>query len=98
MREIEFYGGAFDGHRHCLEGDRPAERLAWLVCDDVFRILGGKRQQDLGAVTSVAIYELNAVDGGLRYDHISSISFEALMTSLETRGIQIRKGPIHGKR
>lgn len=97
MQELEFYGGPFDGHRECLDAGRPADRVAWLVCDDAFGMLGGKPIHNLGTVTSVAIYELEVDDGRFRYDHSRSVSFKELMTSLETRCIQIKKGPIHDK-
>ena len=97
MQKLEFYGGPFDGHSECLDNGRPVDRLAWLVCEAVFGMLDGKPNRNLGSVTSVAIYELEVDDGQFRYDHSCSVSFNELMTSLETRCIQIRKGPILDK-
>ena len=68
MFEVEFIGGPYDGHKELLGSGPPAEELAWIVGEDVFRLLAGKNRRKRGRITSVAIYELEVVDGELGCD------------------------------
>lgn len=94
MQELEFFGGPFDGHRENLDAGRPADQLAWPVCDEVFKLLSGRPTKNAGTVTSVAIYELEVDDGLFRYDFSFSTSFKEFLTSLGTHGIQVKKAPL----
>ena len=89
MFEAEFIGGPYDGHKELLASGPPAEELAWIVCEDVFRLLAGKDRRKHGAITSVAIYELEIVDGLFRYRFLGAISFKELVDSVRTTCIQM---------
>lgn len=78
MPDVEFIGGAYDGHQDALGACRPAEELAWLVCRDVFRLYTGTKCKGRGTITSVAIYELEVDDGRFRYRFLRAISFNEL--------------------
>jgi hypothetical protein len=44
MFDVEFIGGPYDGHKELLGSACPVEELAWIVCEDVFRLLAGKER------------------------------------------------------
>jgi len=78
MFEVEFIGGPYDGHKELLGSGPPAEELACVVCEDVFRLLAGKDRRKHGTITSVAIYELEVDDGLFHYRFLGAIPFKAL--------------------
>lgn len=74
--EIEFIGGPYDGHKEpCFVRPihLPAD-LVWFVCEDVFRLLDGGDLCSGGSITSVALYELERVNGTCRYRFVGAIS------------------------
>ena len=85
MLEVEVLGGLYDGHKESLGSACPAEQLAWIVCKDVFRLLAGKDRLKHGAITSVAIYELEVVDGLFHYRFLGAISFKELADSVRPK-------------
>ena len=89
MLEAEFIGGPYDGHKESLGSACPPEQLAWIVCEDVFRLLAGKDGRERGTITSVAIYELEVVDGLFHYRFLGAISFKELADSVRTTCIQM---------
>ena len=91
MHDLEFLGGPFDGHKECLEA-RPADELAWLVCDDAFGTFAEQRHRKSGTITSVVIYELEIHDGLFRYQFLEAISLKDVMDSGGSRSIRIKKG------
>ena len=92
MLEVEFIGGPYDGHKEPLGSGPPTEELAWIVCEDVFRLLAGKDSRERGNITSVAIYELEVDDGLFHYRFIGAISFKELADSLRATCIQMANG------
>ena len=92
MFEVEFIGGPYDGHKEVLGSGPPAEELAWIVCEDVFRLLVGKNCRKRGTITSVAIYELEVVDGLFHYRFLGAISFKELLDSVRATCIQMTNG------
>lgn len=92
MFEVEFIGGPYDGHKELIGSGPPAEELAWIVCEDVFRLLAGKDDRKHGTITSVAIYELEVVDGLFHYWFLGAISFEELTDSVRATCIQMTNG------
>ncbi len=92
MFEVEFIGGPYDGHKEVLGSGPPAEELAWIVCEDVFRLLAGKNCRKRGRITSVAIYELEVVDGLFHYRFLGAISFKELLDSVRATCIQMTNG------
>ena len=92
MLEVEFIGGPYDGHKELLGSACPAEELAWIVCEDVFRLLAGKDRRKHGRITSVAIYELEVVDGLFHYRFLGAISFKELLDSPRATCIQMTNG------
>ena len=92
MLEIEVIGGPYDGHKGPLGSGRPAEQLAWIVCEDAFRLLAGKDCRERGNITSIAIYELEVDDGVFHYRFIGAISFKELADSLRATCVQIGNG------
>jgi hypothetical protein len=92
MFEIEFIGGPYDGHKELLGSACPAEELAWIVCEDVFRLLAGKDRRTHGRITSVAIYELEVLDGMFRYRFLHAISYKELADSVRETCIQMTNG------
>lgn len=78
MRDVEFVGGPYDGHKDALGACPPADRLAWLVYRDVFRLFDGMKDKGRGTITSAAIYELEVADGLFYYQFIHAISFNEL--------------------
>ncbi|HZL91208.1 MAG TPA: hypothetical protein VFB96_22770 [Pirellulaceae bacterium] len=54
---VEFIGGPFDGHRARFASAKELpEDLAWLVSENVFRLLYGQERAPKGQITSVAVY------------------------------------------
>ena len=92
MFEIEFIGGPYDGHKELLGPACPAEELAWIVCEDVFRLLAGKDSRKDKRITSVAIYELDVDDGLFHYRFLSAISFKELADYVSATCIQKSNG------
>ena len=92
MFDIEFIGGPYDGHKELLGSVCPAEELAWIVCEDVFRLLAGKDGCKHGTITSVAIYELEVVDGLFHYRFLGAVSFQELVDSVRATCIQMTDG------
>ena len=81
--QIEFLGGPYDGHKEpgcTLPAHLPAD-VVWLVCEDVFRLLDGKDHRPGGSITSVAIYELDAGNGAVRYRFAGASSVKELTHS-----------------
>jgi hypothetical protein len=82
--EIEFVGGPYDGHKEsCFTRPihLPAD-VVWLVCEDVFRLLDGKDRCPGGAMTSVALYKLDADSGTCRYRFAGAVSVKQLTHSM----------------
>ena len=77
---VEFIGGPYDGHLlQCLT--RPVHlpaNVAWLVCEDAFRMLDGRASCSRGAMTSVAIYDLQMTNSVIRYRFVRAISINEL--------------------
>jgi len=78
MPDVVFIGGPYDGHSDELGQCRPVDELAWLVGRDVFRLFAGAEEKTRGTITSVAIYELDVVDGQFQYHFSHAISFNEL--------------------
>ena len=82
--EIEFIGGPYDGHKE-LCFTRPIDLcadLVWFVCEDVFRLLDGKDSRPGASITSVALYELDEVNGACRYQFVGAVSVKDLAHSM----------------
>ena len=92
MFEVEFIGGPYDGHQGFLSSEYPAEELAWMVCEDVYRLLAGRERRNRGTMTSVAIYELDVVDGLFQYRFLRAISVNELTDSVRATGLQMTDG------
>ena len=84
MLIVVFVGGPFAGHHQsCLTSPSqlPTDVL-WLVCEDGLRLLGGDEHQQVGAFTSVALYELDWETGAARYRFAGAISAKDFDDSL----------------
>lgn len=69
VREVEFVGGPFDGHRQAIgrPSDGEQEVVAIPVNENVFRMLAGRPRLSRLEPTSVAVYELRRHRGEYRY-------------------------------
>ena len=72
---VEFIGGPYDGHRQTVPSPEAlAETVALPVNRNIFRMLSGLPAAGEGRTTSIAIYELEAVDGSARYYFLGTTS------------------------
>ena len=81
--DIEFIGGPYDGHTQpCLTRVHLPAEVAWLVCEDAFRLLDGKDSRPRGSIASIAIYKLDDGDGSLQYRFARAMSVRELTISI----------------
>lgn len=81
---VEFTGGPYDGHEQSWFASPtrlPAE-VAWLVCEDAFRLLDGESRRPTGVFTSVALYELEKANAEYRYHFVRALPLNDLIDSL----------------
>ena len=71
--EVEFLGGPLDGHKVFLPVTVLARRLALPVNRNVVEMLQRRQRGPLEPVTSVAIYRLRKVVGGLHYIFVEAV-------------------------
>ena len=73
---VEFIGGPFDGHRESVPHDPQylSEDLAWLVSDNVYRLLEGKPHGLKRPTTSIALYERQKREGRWCYCFLGTVS------------------------
>jgi hypothetical protein len=68
-------GGPYDGHRQMVPAPESlAETVALPVNRNIFRLLSGLPAAGDVRTTSIAIYELEAVDGSPRYYFLGATS------------------------
>jgi hypothetical protein len=73
---IEFIGGPFDGHQQSSANGSQASEILCFITKDAFRQLhrSENRESSSGStLTSVALYELDAVSDPPTYRHAGSI-------------------------
>lgn len=73
---IEFRGGPFDGHHQLSTKGSFAAEILCFITRDTFRQLNrieDRKSPNGGALTSVALYELDAVSDPPTYRHAGSI-------------------------
>lgn len=72
---VEFIGGPYDGHRQMVPTPEAlAETVALPVNRNIFRMLSGLPTAGDARTTSIAIYELEALDGSPRYYFLGTTS------------------------
>lgn len=72
---IEFIGGPYDGHRQGVpSAEALAETVALPVNRNIFRMLSGLPAAENVRTTSIAIYELEMVDGAPHYYFLGTTS------------------------
>ncbi|HEV3343945.1 MAG TPA: hypothetical protein VG125_26460 [Pirellulales bacterium] len=72
---VEFIGGPYDGHRQTVPSPEGlAETVALPVNRNIFRMLSGLPAAGDAHTTSIAIYELEALDGSPRYYFLGTTS------------------------
>jgi len=72
---VEFVGGPYDGHRQSVPSPEAlVDTVALPVNRNIFRMLSGLPATGNARTTSIAIYELEAVDGSPRYYFLGTTS------------------------
>ncbi len=73
--KIEFFGGPCDGHLEtsAFQPVHLAVDVVFLVCENALRILNGAAPRPGRSLTSVALYELQYVNGNARYRFVGAI-------------------------
>ncbi len=72
---IEFIGGPYDGHVETSDC-RPihlAVDVVFLVCENALRLLNGTEPRPGRSRTSVALYELQQINGNLRHQFVDPL-------------------------
>lgn len=70
---VEFIGGPFDGHRQVVAlPEALSDTVALPVNRNVYRILDGLPAIDNMITTTIALYELEVVEGHPRYYFLGS--------------------------
>lgn len=72
---VEFIGGPFDGHRQVVAlPEALSETVALPVNRNVYRMLAGLPATNNMITTSIAVYELEVIEGRPRYFFLGSTS------------------------
>ncbi|HWB08478.1 MAG TPA: hypothetical protein VG826_04615 [Pirellulales bacterium] len=72
---VEFIGGPYDGHRQMVPAPEAlADTVALPVNRNIFRMLSGLPAAGDARTTSIAIYELDEIDGSARYYFLGTTS------------------------
>ncbi|HET6879593.1 MAG TPA: hypothetical protein VFI31_05550 [Pirellulales bacterium] len=72
---VEFIGGPYDGHQQSVpSADALADTVALPVNQNIFRLLSGLPASENVRNTSIAIYELEMVEGAAKYYFLGATS------------------------
>ncbi|HVX11185.1 MAG TPA: hypothetical protein VHC22_08400 [Pirellulales bacterium] len=72
---VEFIGGPYDGHRQGVpSAEELADTVALPVNRNIFRMLSGLPATEPVRTTSIAIYELEMMEGAARYYFLGTTS------------------------